>query len=88
MDLNEWETFRSKKNEKRQGSLTEVEGLVQLTSLYKLISVIYYINQNIIYIFHKTSYLNEEVKCTQPSPSVSIPCKRYKKVLPLPSYFA
>ncbi len=24
--------------------------------------------ENIIYLFYKTSYLNEEVKCTEPSP--------------------
>jgi hypothetical protein len=27
---------------------------------------------NIIYFFYKTSYLNEEVNCTVPSPSVSV----------------
>ncbi len=26
-----------------------------------------------MYLFNKTSYLNEEVNCTEPSPSVSIP---------------
>ncbi len=25
-------------------------------------------------VFHKTSYLNEEVNCTEPFPSFSIPC--------------
>ncbi len=29
--------------------------------------------ENIIYIFNKTSYRNEEVNGTEPSPSVSIP---------------
>jgi hypothetical protein len=29
----------------------------------------------IIFTFYKTSYLNEEVNCTEPSPSVSVPCK-------------
>jgi hypothetical protein len=27
-----------------------------------------------IYFFTKISYLDEEVECTEPSPSVSIPC--------------
>ncbi len=30
--------------------------------------------ENSIYLFYKTSYLNEEVNCTEPSTSVSIPC--------------
>ncbi len=35
-------------------------------------SVPFYI-ENIIYIFYKTRYTNEEVSCTEPFPSVSIP---------------
>ena len=35
-------------------------------------SALFYI-ENIIYIFYKTSYLDEEVNRTEPSPSVSIP---------------
>ncbi len=53
--------------------------LLILTSLYQFlpysdqfISVPLYI-VNIIYIFLPKSYLNEEVSCTEPSPSVSIP---------------
>ncbi len=30
--------------------------------------------ENIIYLSFKTTYLKEEVNCTEPSPSVSIPC--------------
>ncbi len=30
--------------------------------------------KNIIYLFYKTSYLNEEVNRTEPSPSVRLPC--------------
>ncbi len=41
------------------------------TNLFR--SVPFYI-ENIINIFNKTSNLNEEVNCTEPSPSVSIPC--------------
>ena len=35
-------------------------------------SATFYI-ENIIYIINKTGYLNEEVNCTKPSPSLSIP---------------
>jgi hypothetical protein len=28
---------------------------------------------NIIYLFYKTSYLNEEVNCTEPSPLLGVP---------------
>jgi hypothetical protein len=30
-------------------------------------------NENIIYVFYKTCYLNEEVNCIEPSPSVRVP---------------
>jgi hypothetical protein len=30
--------------------------------------------ENIINLYYKTSYLNEGVNCTEPSPLVSIPC--------------
>jgi hypothetical protein len=53
-----------------QGSLLEGEvGLLELTSLDQLLLYI----ENIMYLFTKTSYLYEEVHCTEPSPSVSIP---------------
>ncbi len=35
--------------------------------------------ENIIYLYYKTTYLNEEVNCTESSPSVSVPCK-YKNM--------
>jgi hypothetical protein len=38
-----------------------------------LTSAPFYI-ENMINIFNKTSYLNEEVNCSEPSPSVSVPC--------------
>jgi hypothetical protein len=53
-----------------QGSLTEGEGSVRLTS--SLDQLLFYI-ENIINLFYKTSYLNEEVNSTEPSPLVSIP---------------
>jgi hypothetical protein len=56
-----------------QGSLTEREGLVQLTSFTsEFRSAPFYI-ENIIYNFYKTSYINEEVNCTETSHSVSFP---------------
>ncbi len=36
--------------------------------------------ENIINLFCKTSYLNEEINCTEPSPFVSIPWS-YKSLL-------
>jgi hypothetical protein len=66
----------------REASL-KGEGSVQLTSLYlstadllvltSLVKLNFY-TENIIYHFYNTSYLNEEVNCTDPSPSVSTPC--------------
>jgi len=57
-----------------QGTLSEGEGsgtadLQVLTSLDKLIFRL----KIVFTFFYKTSYLNEEVNCTEPSPSVSIP---------------
>jgi hypothetical protein len=40
------------------------------TNLFR--SAPFYI-ENIIYIFNKTSYLNEEVNCTKPSPQLAFP---------------
>jgi hypothetical protein len=51
------------------GKLNTVDLLVP-TSLDKLLFVI----ETIIYLGCQTSYLNEEVNCTDPSPSVSVPC--------------
>jgi hypothetical protein len=55
----------------RQGDLTEGEGSVQLTSLFtKLrLAALYVENINLCYT---TRYLNEEVNCTELSPSVSV----------------
>jgi hypothetical protein len=52
-----------------QGSLTEGDtvDLLVLTSLDQ------FVFKNIIFLFYKTSYLNEEANGTEPSPSVSIP---------------
>ncbi len=35
--------------------------------------------ENIIYLCYKTSYLNEEVNCTEALPSVSVPWRMLKK---------
>ncbi len=54
-------------------SCTDGEGSVQLTSfvLTSLQELTCYIEIKIC-IFYKTGYLNEKVKCTEPSPSVFI----------------
>jgi len=55
-----------------QGSLTERNGSVLLTSLNYPIQISF-LCRSINQLFYKTSYLNEEVNCTEPFPSVSIP---------------
>jgi hypothetical protein len=54
----------------RRGWLNTV-GLLVLTSLDQLL----FYDENIIYLCYKTSYINEEVKCTEHSPSVRILCR-------------
>jgi hypothetical protein len=54
-------------------SLNEGEGSVCLTSLYYLFYMTFFSNENIVYMLYKTSYLNEEVSSTEPSP-LRIPC--------------
>jgi hypothetical protein len=58
-----------------QGSLTEREGSVRLTYLC---SCAFY-DEYRIYLCYKTRYLNEEVNCTEPFPSVSVPWGLYYK---------
>jgi hypothetical protein len=53
-----------------QGTLTEGEGTVQLTSLFRSAA---FSDANIIYFLDKPSYLNEEVNSTGHSPLVSVP---------------
>ncbi len=53
-----------------QGSLIEGERSVRLTSLYKLVYISSFNIENSFYLFYKTSDLNEEVNCTEPSPSL------------------
>jgi hypothetical protein len=57
----------------KQGNLTEREGSVQLTSCTELFRSAPFYVENIVNIFNKTSYLNEEVNCAEPPPSVSYP---------------
>jgi hypothetical protein len=45
------------------------QGILVLTSLDRLLFKI----ENIIYLGYKTSYLNEEFNCTEPSPSIGVP---------------
>jgi hypothetical protein len=56
-----------------QGSLTEGKGSVQLTSLYRLVRISFFLCWKYYLPFYKTSYLNEEVNRTEPSGSVSVP---------------
>ncbi len=60
-----------------QGTLTEGEGSVQLTSFYwrALISCFWYWKNMWFLHFYKTSYLNKEVNHAEPSPSVRVPCR-------------
>jgi hypothetical protein len=54
-----------------QGNLAKGDSTVDLlVNLFR--SPPFYI-ENIVYIFNKTGYLNEEVNHTEPLPSVSIP---------------
>jgi hypothetical protein len=53
--------------------LSTVDLLVRI-SLDKLL----FYKKNINHGFN-TSYLNEEAKCTEPSPSVRLPCKGYTR---------
>jgi hypothetical protein len=56
-----------------QGSLTEREGSVQFTSLYKLVQIACFLFGTVLFSFYKTTNLNEEVNRTDPSPSVRLP---------------
>ncbi len=55
-------------NTKLRGRLSTVDLLV-LTSLVQHLFIL-----KVLRTFYKTTYLNEEVNCTEPPPSVSIPC--------------
>jgi hypothetical protein len=61
-----------------QGILTKGEGSVQLTSLFLSVKISCFPDWNFIFIFYKTTYLNEEVNCTEPSPSVGVPSLTFK----------
>jgi hypothetical protein len=50
----------------KQGILFKGEGSVQLTSLYQLVQTCCFSNKNDIFLFYKTTYLNEEVNCDEP----------------------
>jgi hypothetical protein len=57
------------------GSLNAGEGSVFTVNLLVLASLdqLVFILKFLITFFYKTSYLNEEVNCTEPSPSVRVP---------------
>ncbi len=54
--------------ENKEGILTEGEGSVQLTSLYKFWNICF-AYWNYIFLFYKTTFLKDEVNRTDPSPS-------------------
>jgi hypothetical protein len=53
----------------KQGIHAEGEGSVRTTSLNRLL----FIRKKYISLLEKTSYLNKEVNCTEPFPSVKVP---------------
>jgi len=53
-------------------SLMDGDGLVLLTSVYYLDKRLFLLKTSCI-LFNETSHLNEDVKCTELSPSVSFP---------------
>ncbi len=55
------------------GSLIEVEGSVQLTSFSNKFRSVAFNTKNVLFLFYKTSYLNEEVNCIEPFPKVRVP---------------
>ncbi len=60
-----------------QENLTEREGSVQLTSLYQLIPISCFSHCNYIFLFHKTTYLGEEVKMRFPFSNSSLPAMQW-----------
>ncbi len=75
----------------KHGNLTERDVSVRLASMSQLVQINSFYIKNIKNFSYKTSYLNEEVNCTKPSPSVSIPwakdgtvglyCKTFMEVI-------
>jgi hypothetical protein len=55
------------------GILTEGEVSVQLTSFHEVVWNSCFNAEKYFLLFNKTSYLNEEVKCTEPSIIVRVP---------------
>jgi len=61
----------------RQEILAEGENSLRLTSSYNLFRSDPSYIENVINSFRRTRFLDEEVNCTEPSPSVSLPCIHY-----------
>jgi hypothetical protein len=55
------------------GTLTYGKDSVRFTSFTNLFGSAPFCIGNIIYLFYKTSYLNKEFNCTDPSPSERLP---------------
>jgi hypothetical protein len=73
--------MRSPRNTYRKGRPTTID-LLLLTHSDKL-KLILILKTS--FTFYKTRYLNEEVKCIEPCPSVSVPCAMYLSLLSFPS---
>ncbi len=58
----------------QQGILTEGERSVWSTFLYIIVQISSFLNWKQYLLFSKSCYLNWEVNCTEPSPSVRLPC--------------
>jgi hypothetical protein len=67
MDNASAQTSTAKNGSPCQGIL-----MMRLTSLYNLVKIICFSYWS--YTFFKITYLNEEVNCTGPSPTVRVPC--------------
>jgi hypothetical protein len=52
--------------------------MVDVLVLTSLNQLVFALKKN-VYLCYRASYLIEEVNCTQPSPSVSVPCLDFSK---------
>jgi hypothetical protein len=63
-----------------KGSISTVD-LLLLISCGQLLFIV-----KLYFSLFKTKYLNEEVNCTQPSPSVRVPCTKLSGFVTLKSF--
>ncbi len=70
-----WFSYLQPRNTDWRGRLSTVDLLV-LTSLDKLL-----LKLKTLFTSYKMSWINEEVNCTEPSPSVCIPCCNWNNLI-------